>query len=189
VLQSFLEGGTKYRSKCRDKVWSRDWRKGHPETAPLGDLSYIQSPNADTIVDAKKRMLTGAWYGYLLRGLARVLQIQRQMLATDHWTENRVPNGGVRERTGGAEGVCNPIGRTTIWTNQSSQSFQGLNHQPKSTHGGTHGSSRICSRGWSCRASMGEEALGSVKALCPSVEECQDQKAGVGGWVGGVTPS
>jgi hypothetical protein len=24
------------------------------------------------------------------------------------------PNGGVRERTEGAEGVCSPIGRTTI---------------------------------------------------------------------------
>jgi uncharacterized protein YqcC (DUF446 family) len=44
------------------------------------------------------------------------------------------------------------------------QSSQGLNHQFKSTHGGTHGSSRICSRGWPCQASMGGEALGPVKA-------------------------
>jgi hypothetical protein len=28
--------------------------------------------------------------------------------------EHRVPNGGVRERTEGAEEVCNPTGRTTI---------------------------------------------------------------------------
>jgi hypothetical protein len=35
------------------------------------------------------------------------------MLATKHWTEYRDPNGGVRERTEGAEGICNPI-RTTI---------------------------------------------------------------------------
>jgi hypothetical protein len=27
-------------------------------------------------------------------------------------------DGGVREKTERAEGVCNPIGRTTIWTNQ-----------------------------------------------------------------------
>jgi hypothetical protein len=27
------------------------------------------------------------------------------MLADNHWTEHRVPNGGVRERTEGAEGV------------------------------------------------------------------------------------
>ena len=42
---------------------------------------------------------------------------------------------------------------------------------------------RICSRGWPCRASMGGEALGPVKALCPSVGECQGQEAGVGGLV------
>jgi hypothetical protein len=60
VLWSFLDRITKYRSKYGDKVWSRDGRKGHPETAPLGDPYYIQSSNADTIVDAKKCMLTGA---------------------------------------------------------------------------------------------------------------------------------
>jgi hypothetical protein len=35
-------------------------------------------------------------------------------------TANQSPNGGVRERTEGAEGVYNSIGRTTISTNQSS---------------------------------------------------------------------
>jgi hypothetical protein len=44
------------------------------------------------------------------------------------------------------------------------QTSQGLNHQPKSTNGGIHGSSCICSRGWPCQASMGGEALGPVKA-------------------------
>jgi hypothetical protein len=28
---------------------------------------------------------------------------------------------------------------------------------------------------------MGGEALGPVKVLCPSIEECLDQEAGVGG--------
>ena len=36
------------------------------------------------------------------------------------------PNGGVKERTEGAEGVCNPIERTTASTNQTHQSSQGL---------------------------------------------------------------
>ena len=40
-----------------------------------------------------------------------------------------VPNGRVRERSEGAEGVCNPIGGTTISTNQYPQSSQALNHQ------------------------------------------------------------
>jgi hypothetical protein len=50
----------------------------------------------------------------------------------------------------------------------------------KSTHGGTHGSSCICSRGWPCGTSMRGETLGSVKALCPSIGECQGQEAVVG---------
>jgi hypothetical protein len=35
-------------------------------------------------------------------------------------SEHEVPNGGVRERTKGAEGVYNVIGRKTISINQSS---------------------------------------------------------------------
>jgi hypothetical protein len=55
------------------------------------------------------------------------------MLATKYWIEHGVPNGGVRERTEGAEGVCSPIGGTIILTNQTPPplSSQGLNHHPK----------------------------------------------------------
>ena len=53
----------------------------------------------------------------------------------------------------------------------------------KSAHGGTHGSSHICTRGCHCWTSMAEEALGHVKAQCPSVGECQDREAGLGGLV------
>jgi hypothetical protein len=38
-----------------------------------------------------------------------------------------------RGRTKGTEGDCSPLGRT-ISTNQATQSSQGLNHQPRSTH-------------------------------------------------------
>jgi hypothetical protein len=103
------------------------------------------------------------------------------MLVVNHWTEHRVPNGGVREKIEGSEGVCNPPGRTTITTNQSLQSSQGLTYQPMSTHGGTHGSSHICSSGWSYQTLMGEEALGPVKAQCLSVGGCKDREAGVDG--------
>jgi hypothetical protein len=78
-------------SKYGDKVWSRDWSKGHPETAQPEHLSRIQSPNSDTIVDAKKSMLTEAWDSCLLRGSARTWQIQRWMLIGSHWTEHGVP--------------------------------------------------------------------------------------------------
>jgi hypothetical protein len=43
-------------------------RKGHPETASPRDLSHLQTPNPNTIADAKKRLLTGVWYGCSLRG-------------------------------------------------------------------------------------------------------------------------
>ena len=45
--------------------------------------------------------------------------------------------------------------------------------------GGTHGFSCIYSRGWPNRSSIGGEALGSVKVLCPSIGEYQGQEAGV----------
>jgi hypothetical protein len=52
-------------------------------------------------------------------------------------------------------------------------------------------SNHICSRGWPCQASKGEEALGPLKGQCPRVEECQGGKARVGrsvdGWEGGRT--
>jgi hypothetical protein len=95
--------------------------------------------------------------------------------------EHKVPNEGARESTKGAEGVCSPIGGTTIGTIQYPQSSQRLNHHPKKTHGGTHGSYCIRSREWPSWSSVGEEALGPMKVLCPSVEGCQE--AGVGGLV------
>jgi len=100
-----------------------------------------------------------------------------RMLAPNHPTELRDPNGGVRERTKGAEELCNSTGRTTISTNQIPQSSWGLNYQPKSTHGETHGSNRICSS----VSVMEGEALGPVKAHFPSVGECQGVEVGVGG--------
>ena len=58
-------------------------------------------------------------------------------------------------------------------------STQGLDHQPKSTHGGTHDSSHLCGRRWPCWTSVG-----SVGVHCPSVGECHGEKAGVVVWVG-----
>jgi hypothetical protein len=134
--------------------------------------SHMEPPNPVTIADAKKCLLTGAWYSCLLRGSARAWQIQKWMLVAIHWTQHRVPNEGASERTQGAEGVCSPIGGTTIWTSQYPQSSQGLNHQPKSTHGRTHGSSCICSRGWPYLPSMGGESFDPLKAWCPSTGKC-----------------
>jgi hypothetical protein len=42
-------------------------------------------------------------------------------------------------------------------------------------------SSCICSRGWPSQPSMGGEALGLLKIICPSTGECQCQEVRVGG--------
>jgi hypothetical protein len=42
-------------------------------------------------------------------------------------------------------------------------------------------SSCICSRRWPSWPSLGGEALGLAKIICPSTGECQGQEAGVGG--------
>ena len=146
----------------------------------LGNPSHKQSPNPDTMADANKSLLAGAWYSCLLRGSASAWKIQKCMLTVIHWMEHRVPNEGVRECTQGAEEAWSPIGGTSIWTNQYPQSSLELNHQSKKTHGRTRGSNCICSRGWPHRSSMGGEILGSVKVICPSIGECQDQEARVG---------
>jgi hypothetical protein len=104
------------------------------------------------------------------------------MLAGNHWTEHGVPDGEVRERTERSEEVCSSIGGTKMSTNQTP--FPGTKPPTKEyTHGVTHDSSDICSRGWPCQISMGGEALGPVQTQCPSVRECQDGETGVGGLV------
>jgi hypothetical protein len=49
--------------------------------------------------------------------------MQRWMFTANHWAKPGVPNREVTERTEGVEGVCNPIGRTSISTNQNPQNF------------------------------------------------------------------
>jgi hypothetical protein len=117
--------------------------KGRPSRdCPTWGSSHIQSPNLDPIMDAKKCLLTGA-----LRDSVRALQIQRQMLSDNHWTEHRVPDRAIGQGTEGTEGVCSPLVGATVLTSQMPppQSSWELDHQPNSTHGETHGSGRICS--------------------------------------------
>jgi hypothetical protein len=60
-----------------------------------------------------------------------------------------------------------------------------LYHQSRRAHGGTCGSGYMCDRGWPDWSSVGGEALGPVRALWPSVGECQDQKWEWVGWGAG----
>lgn len=42
-----------------------------------------------------------------------------RILAANHWTKCGHHNGGDREKSEGAEGICDPIGMTTTSTNQT----------------------------------------------------------------------
>jgi hypothetical protein len=59
--------------------------------------------------------------------------------------------------------------------------YRDLNNPSKKTHGGTCVFSCMCSRGWPSWTSIGEEALGLVKVLCPNTGECQGQEAELSG--------
>jgi len=74
ILQSFLEGGTKIFTGVNTETnfgAETKGNKGHPETVRPGNPAHIQPPNPDNIADAKKYMMTGAWYSCLPRGSAR----------------------------------------------------------------------------------------------------------------------
>jgi hypothetical protein len=170
-----------YLKELQRQKWSRDWRKGHSETAPLRD----PFPPAGT------KPWHYCWCQEALADRSLVwpspenfCQYLTNTGADPHsqpsdWA--RDPNERVKGRTEGAEGNSNPIGRTTISTNLTTHSSQGQNHQPKSTHGVTHGSSYLCSRGLLYLASMGREALGPVEAGYSSVRGTVEQWSGNGG--------
>ena len=119
-------------------------------------------------------------------GMSVPWPIQMQILIGNHLTEHEDTSERARGRTEGAEGGCNPIGRT-ISTNWTTPCSKRLNHQPKSIHGGIHGSRYICSRGWPCSALVGGEALGPVQVWWPSVGGCW--RKGGSRWGSGGSPS
>jgi hypothetical protein len=80
--------------------------------------------------------------------------------------EQRALNGGARESTQGAKGVCNPIGGTTIWTTQYPRAVSLAAYVAEDGLVGHH---------WE------ERSLGLANFICPSAGECQGQEVGVGG--------
>jgi hypothetical protein len=66
----------------------------------------------------------------------------------------------------------NSVNRPDIpWTSQ------GMEYQPKSTHGGTRGFDHVCGREWPCLTPVGGGALGPEGVQCTSVVVCQSRKA------------
>jgi hypothetical protein len=148
IFRSFLEEGTKfsYKELQRQRVEQRLKEWPSKDCPTWGSIPYtITKPRH--FCGCQQVLTDRACYSCHQRGFTSGWQIQRWIQAACHWTEHRVTNEGARERTQGAEVVTSPIGGTTIWTIQYTLSSQRLNHQPKNTHGGTHGSSCICSRG------------------------------------------
>jgi hypothetical protein len=88
--------------------------------------------------------------------------------------DHRAPNGGARESTQGAKGICNPIGGSTLWTNQYS---------------GALDSSCIYIKRWPSRPSLEREAHWTHKLYMPQYRGTPGPKRGSGrvgewGWVG-----
>ena len=100
------------------------------------------------------------------------------MLAANHWAEHRVPNGGVRERTEKAEGVCNPIGRTTIFINQT--------HPPTPAPRDYIPSQRVHIEGIMASGAYvginGRRGPWFCEGLMPQCRVCQGREVGVCGW-------
>jgi hypothetical protein len=134
-------------------------------------------------------LLTGAWYGWLLRGSARGWQIQRWMLAPNHWTECRVLDGGVGEGTVGAEGICNRMEGAAVSTSQIPQNSRGTG--PPTTEF-TRRDSWLWLHKWQRMALMnisgrrGPWAWGDLMPQCRGLPG-QEDRSGMGGWESSLT--
>jgi hypothetical protein len=166
--------------KYADKVWRRDWWKGHPETAPPGDPSHMQLSNLDTIVEARKCLLKGAWYGFLLK-LCQILTNTGADACSPplDWVQCPWCLHWVGEETEGTKGV---------WSNSVNKPFptrsRGLDHQQR-----VHMEELMALAAYVAEDGLvvhkwEEPPLGGV--WYPSVGECQAGKAGVFGWIWGV---
>jgi hypothetical protein len=81
--------------------------------------------------------------------------------------DHRAPNGGARESTQGAKGICNPIGATTIRTNQYPPELMSLAAYVSEDGLVVH----------QCK----ERPIGCANFISLSTGECQGQEVGVAG--------
>jgi len=122
-----LKGEQEYPWQGRERQrLNRDWRNTHSEPAPHVAHTYTAT-QLDKMDEAKKCRPTGAECRSLLRDTARIQQIQRRMPAANHWTENRTPVEGIRERTGRAWRGSRP----QKYNNAKQPEFPGTKPLPK----------------------------------------------------------
>ena len=118
-----LRGGN-----TRSNIGAGIEEKNHLEAASPWDLPHMHPPKPSIIADLKKCLLAGTRYECLLRGSARVIQIQVRMLSSNLQTEHRDLNERARERTKGAGKVYNLMGRITISTHTTLQYSYRINN-------------------------------------------------------------
>jgi hypothetical protein len=70
-ISKILTQNCSYLKEIQGQKLEQRKKNVHPETAPPGDPSHIQTTNQDIIADSKKYLLIGALYSSLLRGSAR----------------------------------------------------------------------------------------------------------------------
>jgi hypothetical protein len=88
--------------------------------------------------------------------------------------DHRAPNGGAGGSTQEAGGICNPIGGTTIWTNQYPPPPELVSLAAYVSEDGPVGHQ------WE------ERPIDRADFICLSTGEHQVQKVGVGAWGVGV---
>ena len=85
----------------------------HLVTTISGDPSHNQLPNTDTIAYTSKIFLKDPDIAVSCETMQRPSK-QKWMLTVSYWMDHMATNGGARESTQGAKGICNPIGGTTL---------------------------------------------------------------------------
>ena len=105
----------------------------------------------------------------LMWDYARAKQTQTWILTVSYYMDHRAPNGGDRESTQEAKGICNPTDGTTLLTYQ---------------YPGALDSSYICIKRWPSQPSLKERPIGQPNFICPSTGQRQSQKINGNWWVG-----
>jgi len=105
MLQSFLEGGTKYSWEEIQGQWVEHWVKERPSRdCPTWGFIPYAATKPSHYCWCQEVLADRAWYGCLLRGSDRVFLIPIKMLATNHHTEPGTPVEGLEKGLSGLKG-------------------------------------------------------------------------------------